>query len=614
MKNSENQYDVIIIGLGHAGCEAAFASAKLGAKTLAITSNMETIALMPCNPAIGGPGKSHLVSELDALGGIMGLAADHTFVQMKVLNRSRGPAVHSLRSQNDKTLYHRFMKHILEQLPNLDLKQEQVEALIVEQTQVIGIRTRLNKEYFAKSIVITAGTFLNGKIHIGLMSYEAGRITEFPVKNLSENLIENGINLKRLKTGTPPRVDKRTINYQDLSVQPGDEEFLHFSFRTKFNERFKNQLPCYLTYTNLKTHEIILKNLDRSPLYQGVIKGTGPRYCPSIEDKVVRFKERESHQIFIEPEGFDTNETYLQGLNTSLPEDVQEAMVHSMKGLEQAQIIKPGYAIEYDAIDARDLTLTLESKIVANLFFAGQINGTSGYEEAASQGLITGINAALKALGKEPFILSRSESYIGTMIDDITKKELHEPYRMMTARSEFRLLLRQDNAIFRLSEKAHQIGLLTEAEIKLVQDQKSRMVNLLKNWQTTKINPDLQQKLDLKEKITLALVIKRKDLGSKELYEFGLISNPLDDAVKNSLIELKYEGYLDRQKKEVENLKTYENKIIPKNFDYDQVVGIKKESREKLKKYQPKTILEAKSIAGINPVDLQILILFLFKK
>ena len=611
--NQEN-YDVIIIGAGHAGCEAAAASAKLGAKTLVVTSNVETIGLMPCNPAIGGPGKSQLVSEIDALGGIMGLAADQTFIQMKVLNRSRGPAVHSLRSQNDKTLYHDFMKHFLEQVPNLDLKQEIIEEILVENQKIIGVKTRLKKVYYAKSVVITAGTFLNGKIHIGLDSYPAGRIAEFPVEHLSENLANLGIKLKRLKTGTPPRVDKRTIDYQELSIQPGDQEFLHFSFKTKFNEQYKNQIPCYLTHTNPETHAIILANLNRSPLYQGVIKGVGPRYCPSIEDKVVRFGERESHQIFIEPEGFTTNETYLQGLNTSLPEDVQEAMVHSMKGLAKAKIIKPGYAIEYDAVDARELSLTLESKVVASLFFAGQINGTSGYEEAAAQGLMAGINAALKALGKAPFILSRADSYLGTLIDDITKKELFEPYRMMTARSEFRLVLRQDNATFRLSEKAWQIGLLSDAEIQMIRAEKEQIPILLDSWQKTKISAEVQQKLGITEKVSLALVIKRKDLGVKDLLDLGLILPDTVEVVKKALIELKYEGYLDRQQKEVAQLSLYENKIIPPDFDYQRVIGLKKESREKLEKFRPKTILEAKNIAGINPVDLNVLILFLFKK
>lgn len=611
---SLENYDVIIIGAGHAGCEAAAASAKLGAKTLVITSNVETIGLMPCNPAIGGPGKSHLVSEIDALGGIMGLAADQTFIQMKVLNRSRGPAVHSLRSQNDKTLYHEFMKHFLEQVANLDIKQEIIEEILVENQKIIGVKTRLKKVYYAKSVVITAGTFLNGKIHIGLDSYPAGRIAEFPVEHLSENLASLGIKLKRLKTGTPPRVDKRTIDYQELSIQPGDQEFLHFSFKTRFNEHYKNQIPCYLTHTNPETHAIILANLNRSPLYQGVIKGVGPRYCPSIEDKVVRFTERESHQIFIEPEGFATNETYLQGLNTSLPEDVQEAMVHSMKGLANAKIIKPGYAIEYDAVDARELSLTLESKVVANLFFAGQINGTSGYEEAAAQGLMAGINAALKALGKAPFILSRAESYLGTLIDDITKKELIEPYRMMTARSEFRLILRQDNATFRLSEKAWQIGLLNDTEIQMIRAEKEQIPILLEYWQKTKISAEVQQKLAVTEKVGLALVIKRKDLGVKDLLDLRLILPDAVEIVKKALIELKYEGYLERQQKEVAQLSLYENKIIPPDFDYQRVVGLKKESREKLEKFRPKTILEAKNIAGINPVDLNVLILFLFRK
>ncbi len=611
MKNVFPNLDVIVVGAGHAGCESALATARLNCSTLLFTGNIETIALMPCNPAIGGPGKSQIVSEIDALGGEMGLAADATFIQMKILNRSRGPAVHSLRSQNDKTSYHLYMKNILENTPNLDIKQALIEDLIIENKKIIGVIDELGHKYFAKTVVITAGTFLNGKIHIGLKSFPAGRISEFPVKHLSEALIKNGHNLKRLKTGTPPRIDKRSIDFSVLPPQPGDDEFLNFSFKTKFNEKYKNQIPCYLTHTNEETHKIILDNLDRSPLYCGIIEGVGPRYCPSIEDKVVRFKERNSHHIFVEPEGLDTNEMYLQGLNTSLPEDTQEQMVHSMKGLEKAKIIKNGYAVEYDAIDSRDLNATLESKIIENLFFAGQINGTSGYEEAAGQGLIAGINSALKAQNKPPFILSRTESYLGTLIDDLIKKNITEPYRMMTSRSEYRLILRQDNAIFRLGEKGYELGLIKEAEIQEIRKIRNQIDELLKKWQNEKITSEAKEKYQITENIAITVFLNNTEITPKEMLEIKLIKKDELLIAKHAQIELKYQGYVARLNKEIETLQNYEQYHIPKNFDYEKIPHLKKESREKLKKYQPENILAAKAIAGINPVDLAILINYL---
>ncbi|MFC1616850.1 tRNA uridine-5-carboxymethylaminomethyl(34) synthesis enzyme MnmG [Candidatus Margulisiibacteriota bacterium] len=611
---NKDVYDVIVVGAGHAGVEACLAAARIGCKTLVIAVNLDTIAWMPCNPAIGGPAKGQIVSEIDALGGEMGKAADATFIQMKMLNRSRGPAVHALRSQHDKYEYHAYMKKALEKEKHIDLRQDIVDEIIVENGNVTGVKTQLGKVFKSKSVVITSGTFLKGKIHIGLRSFKAGRISEFPAEKLSDSLTQHGIKLGRLKTGTPPRIDSRTINYNELNVQPGDNEFLHFSFKTKYNEKFNTQIPCYITYTNPDTHTVILNNLDRSPLYQKKIKGVGPRYCPSIEDKVVRFKDKDRHQIFIEPEGKDTVEIYLQGLNTSLPEDVQEKMIHTMAGLEQAKIIKAGYAVEYDFIYPYQLKYTLESKNVGNLFFAGQINGTSGYEEAAGQGLVAGINAARKTKGLDEFTLNRENSYIGTLIDDLIKKDIKEPYRMMTSRSEYRLFLRQDNAIYRLARKGWEIGLISDEEIGKIEENKQNIYLQIEKWKKINICDQTMQKFNLNKRIKYYDFLKRSEVSIDLFSENKKQDYKKYKTQKSAYIEICYEGYLKRQLDEIKRKEKMEGREIPEDFDYDELVGLKVESRERFKENKPKTIRAAKLIAGINPVDIDILLLYMEKK
>ncbi len=608
----ENHYDVIVIGTGHSGVEASLSSARMGCKTLAITINIDNIGLMPCNPSIGGPAKGQIVGEIDALGGEMGLASDSTFLQMKVLNRSRGPAVQALRAQNDKRLYNLYMKKKLCNQDNLDVKQAMVRDLILENNQTYGIITDLGKHYFSHCVVITTGTFLKGRMHIGLTSFSGGRVGEFSSENLSDTLTKH-LKLGRLKTGTPPRLDGRSIDYDKMLIQPGDPQFLHFSFKTPYSTKYLNQTPCYLTHTITDTHNIILNNLDRSPMYQKVIKGSGPRYCPSIEDKVVRFADKDRHQIFIEPEGLDTHEMYAQGLNTSLPEDVQEAFLKTMPGLEHVKVLKPGYAVEYDFVYPSQLHPTLETRPLANLFLAGQINGTSGYEEAAGQGIIAGINAALKAKNKPPLILTRQESYIGTMIDDLITKNIYEPYRMLTSRSEYRLLLRQDNPTFRLSKKAFEIGLLSEADFAIISRHQEMIQSFIYDWKKTSTSPLLMEKYNLKQKMPLYELLKRPEVTISDLSEALGLSEESYELAEKAMIEIKYEGYVKKQQDEIEKINRIETKPIPSTLDYTKILGLKKESREKFSKHNPKTIYEAKKIAGINPADIMVLSVYLEK-
>ena len=604
MYRYSKKYDVIVVGAGHAGCEAALAAARMGASTLLLTMNLDSVAQMSCNPAIGGLAKGHIVKEIDALGGEMAKVIDKTGIQFRRLNMSKGPAVRATRAQADKSWYRRAMKETVEAQVNLDLKQGMAVRILVENGRAAGIVDQLGTEYRASAVVLTTGTFLNGLIHIGESHFPAGRAGEFPSQGLSESLAEFGFQVGRLKTGTPPRIDAKSIDFQGLKPQSGDDPPPPFSFST---ERITNlQLPCYMTYTNARTHEIILGSLDRSPLYSGTIKGVGPRYCPSIEDKVVRFADKERHQIFLEPEGYNTSEYYANGISTSLPADVQLALVRTVAGLESAELMRPGYAIEYDFVPPTELLPSLMTKRIAGLFHAGQINGTSGYEEAAGQGLIAGINAVKHVRGDAPLVLGRDEAYIGVMIDDLVTKGIDEPFRMFTSRAEYRLLLREDNADLRLMGKGYSLGLVDDETYRKFLKKREQVERELARLENTRGERG-------GENMTLKEMLKRPEIN----YAQVLSSYPPDEAIITAAAEqveilVKYEGYIKRQAGEVDRLKRYDGKLIPQGFDYS-LPGLSREVREKLARVEPRSVGQAGRIPGITPAAVAIVLVALEK-
>lgn len=615
-----DEVDVIVIGGGHAGCEAALASARMGLNTIMFAINLDSIAMMPCNPNVGGSSKGHLVREIDALGGEMGKNIDKTYIQTRMLNTGKGPAVYSLRAQADKAKYHNEMKKTLENTENLLVRQGEVNEIVVEDGKVTGVITESNALYKCKAAVICTGTYLKARCLYGDTIIESGPNGLRRANHLSDSLKKLGVELRRYKTGTPARVDKRTIDFSKMKEQPGDEMIVPFSFENKPEDIAREQVSCYLTYTNEKTHEIIRQNLDRSPLYSGVITGTGPRYCPSIEDKVVRFADKDRHQIFIEPEGEDTNEMYVQGMSSSLPEDVQIAMYRTLPGLEDVRFMRTAYAIEYDCIDANQLKLSLEFKNIAGLFSAGQFNGTSGYEEAAAQGIMGGINAGAYCKGLEPLILDRSEGYIGVLIDDIITKESHEPYRMMTSRAEYRLLLRQDNADLRLTEKGHEYGLITDERYakfcekkKAIEDEIARVMKI-NLGPTEEVNSLLESygSTPLNNGIKMADVIKRPEMDYDKLAPIDFNRPELPDDVREQVnIQIKYEGYITRQQHQVQQFKKLEARKIPDNIDYEQVMGLRLEARQKLEAVRPVNIGQASRISGVSPADVNMLLVHL---
>ena len=620
MNKLVESYDVAVIGAGHAGCEAALAAARLGMETIIFTVSVDSIALMPCNPNIGGSSKGHLVKEIDALGGEMGKVIDQTFIQSKMLNQSKGPAVHSLRAQADKKMYSNTMRKVLENTERLTIRQVEVTELIVEDGVVTGVKTYSGAVYHCKAVVLCTGTYLKSRCIYGDVSNATGPNGLQAANYLTDSLKVHGVEMFRFKTGTPARIDKRSIDFSKMEEQKGDERIVPFSFSTDPESVQIPQESCWLTYTNEKTHEIIRANLDRSPLYSGMIEGTGPRYCPSIEDKVVKFADKPRHQVFIEPEGLDTNEMYVGGMSSSLPEDVQYEMYHSVPGLEHAKIVRNAYAIEYDCINPRQLHATLEFKTIKNLFSGGQFNGSSGYEEAAAQGLIAGINAALKIQGKELLVLDRSEAYIVVLIDDLVTKENHEPYRMMTSRAEYRLLLRQDNADLRLRKKGYEVGLISEGQYQALLKKEEQIAEEIKRVEKTTVGatPEVQQLLErynstpLTSGSTLGELIRRPELNYEALEPIDKKRPELRWDVKEQVnINIKYDGYIRRQLKQVEQFKKLEKKQIPADINYDEVKSLRIEAVQKLKLYQPLNIGQASRISGVSPADISVLLVYL---
>lgn len=619
--NFIEEYDIIVIGAGHAGVEASLAASRMGCKVLLATINIEMLAFMPCNPSIGGSAKGIVVREVDALGGEMAKNIDKTYIQMKMLNTGKGPAVRALRAQADKELYSKEMRKTVENQENLTLRQTMIDEILVENGKVVGVRTATHQEYGAKAVIVTTGTALRGEIIIGDLKYSSGPNHSLASINLADNLKQLGLEIGRFKTGTPPRVKASSINYDETEIQPGDEAPNHFSYTSRDEDYVKDQVPCWLTYTNGHSHEIIQNNLHRAPMFTGIVKGVGPRYCPSIEDKIVRFADKERHQLFLEPEGRNTEEVYVQGLSTSLPEDVQRDLVHSIKGLEKAEMMRTGYAIEYDMVLPHQLRATLETKKISGLFTAGQTNGTSGYEEAAGQGIIAGINAALKIQGKPELILKRSDGYIGVMIDDLVTKGTIEPYRLLTSRAEYRLILRHDNADMRLTEMGRAIGLVDDERWQRFETKKYQFENEMKRLDSIKLKPvkETNEKVaamgfkPLTDAVTAKEFLRRPEVSYQDVVEFiGPAAEELDDKIIELIeTEIKYEGYISKAMDQVEKMKRMEEKRIPANIDWDDIDSIATEARQKFKLINPETIGQASRISGVNPADISILMVYL---